>query len=570
MLVAAAVMYPQARLNAKIPLSELRGFSMNSSFIYLAPAMGVLYETYAKNLALLGNQTSEAVILTRELVDSTNSPAAIGRYLGPTDIGTLIGLVIQRKNDTIDEWAMIRAVGTTLKKVITRKHHEIKKAIMDDLKQAIKCDNNHYKELEHSLLELHDKKDRADVHHALLHVSRSWNTDTETVVINKLNSRAQQNLFTQLKQLHRKLRQNRTFLDLEQRSCDIASPQLKDSMGAFAHALAGALAEEGTIYLNNNTINLLLALLVSKANTHDEIIEALKSIAHTLTIEPDDLYTWHHQDPYTTKHYETLKTKTESDIAALPLEDVVSARFAQNRVNSSTTTLHDAYRTTYFKSFINQSKSVNNSHQKALLESLVASWAPSWQDINNMDPKIIYCRFLMQKTDTVAERISLIADLCDGTVNMTGMIGYYLDAIANIYQSLPKDFDAQQQFFNVIIPFITNEQSITEFAKELKDICTHLIKDAHDDASKAAVLHSIIKNHLFDTNAIEKLGLFDTEHTIASMLKTIQSDAHKAELIKLILKLEIPKDNPEKQSIQELHDWAMATVPTIKNEATKN
>ena len=97
-----------------------------------------------------------------------------------------------------------------------------------------------------------------------------------------------------------------------------------------------------------------------------------------------------------------------------------------------------------------------------------------------------------------------------------------------------------------------------------------MIKDAHDDASKAAVLHSIIKNHLFDTNAIEKLGLFDTEHTIASMLKTIQSDAHKAELIKLILKLEIPKDNPEKQSIQELHDWAMATVPTIKNEATKN
>ena len=590
-LVAVSIIYPVTYIDAKLALTELKGFSscMTPEYIYLSPVMGALYETYAKNLALFGNQTSEAVILLHELVaaqkdsfmvDSTNNPTAIGRYLDPADIGAIIGPVVLHKNGSIDERTMVRKIADILKKVLTRKQYEIKKAITDDLQQTIIQDNKRYGELENSLIKLYDKKERADLKNALLDVSRTWNKNCENVVLNKLNTHAQQKLFAQLKDLHRKLRQNRTFLDLEQRSCDVASPILKDSMGAFAHAIAGALSEEGTLYLHNNTTNLLLALLWHKAKTQDDLLDALKAMAHALSIEPDNLYKWHNQVPYTLKDYEKLKTKTESQIAALPLEDIVFARFAyplyETILSSSsieTITIHKdtacPYSSAYFKSFVRQLESTADQNQKAILESLVASWALQWSDVNAMDKKIIYCRFLMQPTQTAPERIAVVLDLCQGNITMTGMVDYYLDAITYIYLSLPKDFHVQQMFFDAIIKFIINSPSSNEIVTQLKNNCIQWIKQAEDDATKAAILHVIITNHLFDTSSIEGFQPFDAQHTLVTMAKTIQSDAFKVELIKLIPLIGTPKNDREMAIIQELYEWAIAMLPTTSDESTK-
>ena len=369
-------------IDAKIPLTELKGFSscMNPEYIYLSPALGALYESYAKKFALSGEQTSEAVILLHELITvqknsrtvGSDSPTMIGRYLEPANIGTMIGLVVQHKNGTIDEQALVLKIKDLLKRVLTKKQHEIKQAITDDLQKVIAADNKHYKQQEDTLIKLFDEKDRADLKTALLDFSRKWTKSTENVVMNKLNTSAQKELFAQLKDLQRNLKQNRTLLDTEQRALTVASPLLKDSMSALTHALASTISEEGKLYKQDNTTNMLLAILWIKAKNKDEIIEALNAIAEALTLEPDKLYSCHPQKPYTEKDYDALTKKTETEIAQMPLEDIVFARLAHTLYKGRPNT----YAATYVNSFEKQLKSGNiDNHEKAILEALVASWS---------------------------------------------------------------------------------------------------------------------------------------------------------------------------------------------------
>ena len=534
-----------------------------------------------KNLLLLGDQSSEAVIFLNELciveqesltLGSAHSPTAIGRYLGPVDIGLLIGLVVQRNHNSIDERTMVHVIKDLFKKVITRRQYEIKQAITDDLLQTIGQDNKQYKEIEHALIKQYNKKERADLKNALFSLSHTWNKGTETVVINKLNTPTEQDLFAQLKDIHRKLRQNRTFLDLEQRSCSVESPSLKDSMGAFIHALIRAIPEEGTLYLHNNTINLLLAVLWNRAKNKDEINEALTMLAQTLSIEPDCLYTWHPQDPYTIKNYEALKAKTGASIATLPLEDIVFARVAyriyDRTLQNSQKITPCPYAATYFKNFVHQISASNNQDQKGILDSLICSWAPTWSDVNTMDPKIIYCRFLMQPTDTVSDRLALLVDICQGKINMTGMVSYYLNAIPTIYQTCPKNFQTQRMIFDRILKLIFSNPPADECTTVLKTNCSQWIKQA-DDSSKAAVLYVMIKNHLFDTSHIEGFEPFDAHHSLIDMAKSIQPATFISELITLFPIVDTPKNDHENQVIQELSQWAITVLPAITDESTK-
>lgn len=589
-LIAVTIIYGHTQIDAKIALTDLKGFSdcMNPAYMYLSPAVGALYETYAKNLTLFGNQTSEAVIFLHELfsvpqgtlkIDVTKNPTAIGRYLDPVDIGAIIGLVVQHKNNAADERTMVRTIENILKKVIIRKQFEIKKAITDDLHTTIAKDNKRYQELEHALIKLYKKEERADIKNALAAISRTWNKDTENVILNKINTQAQKTYFIQLKNIHRKLIQNHTFLDQEQRTCDIASPNLKDSMGAFTHAIACSISEEGTVYLRNNTINLLLAFLWQKAETIDDIKDTFNIIAKSLAISPEKLCTWHQQEPYTLKTYEELKTKIESEIARLPLEEIIFMRYACRIYEPTITASQDAinvrqnlqcpYAKTYCQSFIHQLQTTKDQNQQATLESLIASFAPDWSDVNDMDPKIIYCRFLMQQAQTASERLALVLDVCQGHITMNGMVSYYLDAINNIYLSLPKDFHVQRLFFDHMINYMVHNPSSNEFATHVKQNCLEWIQDASDEATKTAVMHVLLTNRLFDTSTIEGLESLDTPHFIISTAKTIQTDAYKLELIMLVPVMGASKNDAERQIINEFYRWAIAALPTITDESAQ-
>ena len=182
-VVVASIICPTVHMNAKIPLTELKGFSscMNPDYIYLSPALGALYESNVKKLALSGEPTSEAVILLHELITvqkksravEADRPTMIGRYLDPANIASLIGLVVQRKNGTIDEQTMVLKIKDLLKRVITRKQHEIKQAITDNLQQTITEDNKLYKEQENSLIKLFEKKiaQTSELHCSTFHAS---------------------------------------------------------------------------------------------------------------------------------------------------------------------------------------------------------------------------------------------------------------------------------------------------------------------------------------------------------------------------------------------------------------
>ena len=53
-------------------------------------------------------------------------------------------------------------------------------------------------------------------------------------------------------------------------------------MSALSNAIASTIAEEGKIYAQDNTTDMLLAILWIKAKNKDEIIDALNEIARDI------------------------------------------------------------------------------------------------------------------------------------------------------------------------------------------------------------------------------------------------------------------------------------------------
>ena len=567
-------------IEADISLTDLKGLStiINPAYRYVSPALGTLCYSYAQNLAALGSQTSEAVIFLHQLFDTqhdmyntgcTIHATSIGRYLDHTDIGVFIGLAILAKKKIINERTMVTKIEAILKKVMNRKHYEIKKAITDQLQKSIEQDTIKYKEVETRLISMFKKKDRKDLKKALLALSCSETKDTENIVVNCLKTYQQKKVFASLQDLHKNLKKNRTLLDHEQRASTIISPLLKDSMGAFSYALAASLAEEGTIYLTNNTINLLLAFLWHKATHINQILEALKATAETISLSPDQLFKWHPQEPYTIHDYAKLKEKTESEIETLPLEDLVFARYGSIYQDRSTEGGYDilpAYAANYFQSLLHMVQKTKGPNQKATLNFLIASFAPDWRNTYTMDPKINYCRFLMQPTRTVAQRIALVVDIGQGKINMTGMECYYVDAISNIYHSLPQDFESKRLFFDTVADIGIRNSSSSECIKNLKNNLLQWILQAHDDQTKAAILDVILTKHLLDIQKIEGFEQFDLLRYCIYTAKTIQSDMLRAKLIILIMTMGKDNNEQEQQYLDTLSQWAVATIGKIVDE----
>jgi hypothetical protein len=537
--------------------------------------MGALYQTYAKNLARFGNRSSEAVIFIRELCvpgDGSSKPTTIGSYVEQVDIGRIIGLVVQYKAGKIDGKSMSRAMRELLKKITSRKQHAIKEAIIAELKNSIDQDNTKYTHLEQAIIDLAQKKERTELELALEAVSKNWNPTTETVILNKLTHGTQRKLWHQLKDLHRTLRHNRTLLDTEQRSLEVSSPMLKDSISAFTQALIGAVAEERTIYLDNHTINLLLACLWQKAQAREDILEALQAAATTMSVEPQALFHWQNPKPYTLKEYKELQSKTEAEIATLPLEDLVFARLGSASYQKRTTGPSAAFTqlphaAVYFHSLVNLLQNTHDAQQQATLASLVASWASQWSELQNMDPQISYCRFFMQDADSLAEQIGLVLDICEERITMGSMVPYYVETLNSIYQTLPKEFDAQQMFFDIIFTCIisnNSEQLVTHLKKE----CLQWIAHTDNDITKAAIIAACIKHHIFDSNTIENFNPFGKEQNIVKATHKLESDANKAHLLKLIPTLDI-SHNEQSLILKQLYEWALQTLRTIQDEAAQ-
>ena len=568
-LALSACIYTHAQRT--VALTGLKGFSscMAPEYSYLSPALGPLFETYAQNLALLGDETSEAVILAKELFNSDNNrhkrSTSIGTYLEPISIGSIIGLVVQHKANNLDTKAFIKKVNGILNKVVTRRQYEIKKAITEDLQKSIALDNRYYKELEQKIIALTDKKERSDLELALRALSNAHDNTTETAVSQKITKTAQHHLWTQLKELSISLRKKRALLDDELRTMPVASHIFKDSMAAFVQALSGSLAEENTLYLPDNTVHLLLALLWQRAQTYTDLRDALQAMAESLTVEQDSVYQWHSQEPFTQHEYESLITNSGQSIVLLPTEDIIFARFGHTLYPHKGPAADAAL---YTQNFIQAQKTAKNIHEKSLYEALIAAWAPQWSDLKDMDPKIVYCRFLMQPAGTAAERNQLVKDICYNNITMGRMANYYIIALSNIYLALPQNISAQQTFFDTVITSIIENRVHPTLLPHIKKICMEWIQNSHNDITKTALASLFIKKHIFGTDTIKGFNPYGTGNTLLSMLKDIHNDTCKGELINLIAHLTTQNSSDIKE-INELHEWAIATLSSIENESVQ-
>jgi hypothetical protein len=566
-LMVSIVLAHTPVLYAVVPLTELHYFAScdTPSYIYLSPAMGALCQEYAKNVRLLGNQSSETGIFLHELyevqpdaalVDLTHKSTAIGRYLGSQDIGTLIGIVVSYKQKKYDERTTIKKINELFKKVVARNQSLIKDAIIHDLHSAIGRDNEQYLELEKKLLSLASPKDHPDLEHALKDVARTCNAATETALVHAFTTKEQRAIWQKMKKLHESLQRNRELLDTEKRTCNVVSPMLKDSMGALAHALIGSVAEEGSVYVPNNTLYLLLAFLWTKADSKNELRDAYNALAEVLALEPDALYTMHTDKPYTTGDYHALQKKTPQDIAQLPIEDIVFARLGHT-LDTSEPSQHAA---AYYQSLLDQYKNAHDQ-QKAVLEILIAAWARTEADVSMCEPRVQYCRFLMQPANTVPERITLISTLCKSKDVQPMMINAYLDAIINIYRSMPTTCSAQQQFFDSIVTCLLNTPPSSPLIAKLKQFCTQWVQHAENDATKTAILSVFFAHNLLSTNTIEGFKPFDNAQAAIAYASTIRSDSCNAQLILCIMTSDIKE--------KEYFEWATAALDALQDDTNK-
>jgi Ni,Fe-hydrogenase III component G len=547
---------------ATVPLADLRYLTVTHEYSYVAPAMGALCQDYAKNLSLLGEQSSEAVIFLHELYEAqpdtviniTHKATAIGSYLDPQDIGTLIGIVVRYKNNMQDAHTTVKRINEQLKKVVIRKQCQIKKSITLELKKSINKDNSQYLKLEKSLLALASKKNHPDLEKALKAAARIKDTSTETAVANACTSEKQRSIWQEMKELHRSLQHDRDLLDTEQRTCEVSSPKLKDSMGAFTHALQGSIAEEETLYVQHNTIYLLLAFLYAKSQSKEELCDAYEAMALALAIDKHDLYNLTNDKPYAADDYKALLKKSFQEIAQLPLEDLIFARLGHTLYASEPS----IDLSVYFHSILEQYQLAHNEQQKELLEILIAAWAPSEADVSALDQRIIYCRFLMQPAHTIAERIALVQNICTSNPTHPMLTDAYLCALANIYHSLPVTLEAQEKFFESIITCLLKSNLSPSLAQHIKTFCTKLIQHADNAVTKTAVLSVFMKHHLFDTHNTAGFNPFDQEHAPILYASTIESDWCKAKLIIIALASDINE--------KEFLEWVLATLPTIKEE----
>jgi hypothetical protein len=551
-IVSFSALFMFHATHSTIALTELKNISscIPQEYTEVSPVFGALCYTYAKNLSCLGYTDSESVIMLHQLFGSKlcssgtipMSAMIIGHYLKASHIGQILGMVHLRQHNSIDDVQLIHQVKSVLKQITTCSFREIKDEIIHNLKQTIAQDNAHYLTLEDELLNSCTKEERKELRESIKSLAQIWNNERENLVVNKLNNNHQKSIVSSLKKLHKKIARNRSLLDLESKSTVIENPLFKDSMSAFVHGLVGSLKEEGILYPQHNTINLLLAFLWHKAHNKEELFDALQAYAKTIGCSPK-ICTDTKNVSYTDKDIKQLQAVSEDTVLTLPIEDIVYMHHicTHNQQNQNEPS-SCAYMATYFNSFLRALQQQDNASTKNfMLPYLVALYAPDWQSINMLHPTIIYCRCMMQSLDDPHNRLTLIHDISHGCINTASMIDHYIHLLIQLYQSLPTTYDIQRKAFDILMHASMHPTQYTENI-HLPKLLFHIIKNVHIQDTKAAIACTLLDYMQADKKDFVWHKDFNTRAYIISTLQSLKNDTLKALCIAHIAKLIIHKN----------------------------
>lgn len=570
-LVSFSALFTPCITNSIIPLTELKNISscIPQEYMEVSPALGALCYTYAKNLSCLGSTDSESVIMLHQLFSSDlcssttqMSSMIIGHYFEPSHIGQILGIVHLRQHNNIDDTQLIHQVKSVLKQITTSSTRTIKEEIINNLKQTITQDNAQYLMFEEELLNSCTKEERKELREPIKVLAPTWNNEHEALVINKLNNAHQKSILTSLKNLHKKIAKNRSLLDLESKSTAIENPLFKDSMGAFLHGLVGSLKEEGTLYPQHNTTNLLLAFLWHKAKNKEELFDALQAYAKTIG-STQKICADTKSSSYTDKDIKQLQAISEDTALTLPIEDIVYMHHIcqQNQKKSASCT----YMTTYFNGFIHALQQTDNEHTKtSTAPYLVALYAPDWNSVNKLHPTIIYCKCMMQSLDDTNNRLTLMHAIGQGFINTTGMIDHYIHALTQLYQSLPTTYEIQKKAFDILMHASIHPTPYTENL-HIPKLLLHVIKNAHTQDAKAAIACALLDYMQADEKELVGHKDFDTRAYIISTLQALKNDTLKALCIAHITKL-ITQKNFDASFSEDLTQCIQDMLETIHDK----
>jgi hypothetical protein len=529
-----------------ISLSEIKNISSYSTreCADVLPALGALCYTYAKNLSWMGCADSESVIMLHQLFGSElhksgttyASPVIIGQYLGPRDIGQILGAVHLRQGGTTDDKQFIRAIKKILQQVTTRNIRNIKESIIDNLKSIIARDTELYLTQEKELIDSYQQEDRKEFKASLKSLAHSWNGGSEAFIMNKLNVH-QKNLLSALKNLHKKIAKNRYLLDTELQSLSLENPLFKDSMSAFTYGLAGSLKEEGLIYPPHNTMNLLLAFLWHKATHRTDLFDAIQAYAKSIGCACDIM-----QDTgaphYTDKDVKRLREIPEDAVPKLSLEDLI---YMYHCMSPS-----DACRLTYFNGIMRVFKEPDAKYANTFaVPYLVALYASDWQLIDTLPSVVMYCRCLMHPLDDPYDRLALMRDISQGRINSAGMVTYYICALKQLYQSLPVTYDIQKQAFDIIALASLHGQSRAQ-SLDMPRFFLDLIKQVYAKDARAALACTLLDYIHADQKLFDEQHNFDVRAYVVHTLGLLKNDMLKSLCITHIMRLVARKDFDEK------------------------
>ncbi len=126
---------------------------------------------------------------------------------------------------------------------------------------------------------------------------------------------------------------NQKQIDAEEKSSAVANEFLLKDVGllpdeklSFTKAITGALdGEKKSIFPDGTVIHFLLALLWKLGNNQADVKPYLDSLAQGLAIPAHDLFVWQDAPTYDLNYYTILKSKSEQEIMAMNLADLIFA-----------------------------------------------------------------------------------------------------------------------------------------------------------------------------------------------------------------------------------------------------
>ena len=347
---------------SEISLIELRGLStcMQPEYAQLAPAYGALYwySPYVRNLYTFGDAKSATVQLAKRLFhvhvdgsfDVTHSATKIAHYFEPKDIGNIIGVIYKNK----DNFQQIEAEITQITKhVFNDKKETIKPILVKNSQDTIDRQLAAILQLENDILPL-VPADRKFLNRGVdpVEFRQEWkNFFRELHQTLKLDMKQVNKLIRKITDITIKyaiksklpllqsncirLSKNMLAMQAEQKSPEPINEFLLADAGikrnkepSFAHIVAASIEEEQQqLYPPENTVYLLLAWLWKHSNSRIDAKQYLDSLAQTIQILPEQLYTPLIQEVYTGELYDNLTHKSAEQISKLALEDLIFAQY---------------------------------------------------------------------------------------------------------------------------------------------------------------------------------------------------------------------------------------------------